>query len=160
MVARYNFLGYLAYGFDDKRQQQIPVEDRDRYARALLTIAAADGLSDAEKEYFANLSRAMDMPEDVVQHYLAYDAKSADLEQLLAPLRDRHPVPYLLYDAIKVSSVDGYTDKERSRMESAARMLGAKLEHLRALEGLVAAENAIRDARLGVFRAMEAEDGS
>jgi len=159
MTARYNFLGYLNYGFDDRRQQQISLEDRDRYARALLTIAAADGLSETERAYFANLSRAMDMPEELVARYLAYDPRSASLDELLAPLRDRHPVPYLLYDAVKLASVDGYSESERTRMADAARALGAELEQLRALEGLVAAENGVRQARLALFAAMEATEG-
>lgn len=63
-------------------------------------------------------------------------------------------MPYLLYDAIKISSVDGYSDKERAKVERAAQILGVSLEHVRALEGLVAAENSVRDARLGVFAAI------
>jgi hypothetical protein len=117
MTQKHNFLAYQNYGMGYERQQTISFEDRDRYARAILTIAAADGLSPAERDYFVNLSRAMDMPDEVAEKYATYDTKSASLEELLAPLRGRHPVPYLLYDAMKIASVDGYTEQEQKRCE-------------------------------------------
>jgi len=143
------------YGMDHTRQGTISFEDRDRYARALLTIAAADGLSDNERDYFVNLSRAMEMPDEVAEKYATYDTKSSTREALVAPPRGKQPAPYLIYDAIKVASVDGYTTAEQAKVEDAARALGVPLEHVRALEGLVAAENATRQARLAVLAAIE-----
>lgn len=159
-MADYNFLAYLLYGHDQGRQSQISFEDKDRYARAILTIAAADGLSERERDYFLNLARGMGMPDAAVAAYAKYDPSSEKLDDLLAPLRGRQPVPYLLYDAIKVASVDGYTDKERAKVDSAARALGVRLDVVRTLEGLVAAEAAIRDARIGLFASIEAESPS
>jgi len=157
MTARFNFLAYTLYGFDQTRQQELTPEDAERYGRALLTIAAADGLSPGERDYFVNLARGMDLPDEVAAAYERYDTNSATLEQLLAPLKGKHPAPYLIYDAIKVSSVDGYTDKERAKVARAAELLGVRTESVRALEGLVAAENAIRDARLAVFASINAD---
>ena len=158
MVARYNFLAHQLYGFDDKLQGQIPVEHRDRYARAILTIAAADGLSDSEAEYFANLSAIMQMPEEMIAHYLKYDTSSTSLEELLSPLHDAvpgaHPAGYLLYDAIKVASVDGYSEKERAKVAEGAKLLGVSAEHLAQLEGLVAAERGLRTVRIATFEAV------
>lgn len=156
MAVKYNFLAQQLYGMGEVQQQDLSVQDRDLYGKAVLTIAAADGLSSSERDYFVNLARGMGMPDEFAEHYANYDTKSATLEDLLAPLRGRltHPVPYLLYDAIKISSVDGYSDKERAKVERAAQILGVSLEHVRALEGLVAAENSVRDARLGVFSAI------
>jgi hypothetical protein len=161
MPARYNFLGYQAYGFDDTMQAKIPVENRDRYARAVLTIAAADGLSKQEAEYFANLSAGMAMPEELIERYLTYDTSSASLEELLSPLRGTvpgaNPAPFLLYDAIKVASVDGYAEAERKKVAEAARLLGVSAEHVALLEGLVAAELNVRAARLAAFGAVSAQ---
>jgi len=156
MTAKYNFLAQQLYGMGQTQQDDLSVQDRDLYGRAILTIAAADGLSQSEREYFVNLARGMGMPDEFAEKYANYDTKSATLEDLLAPLRGRltHPVPFLLYDAIKVSSVDGYSEKERAKVERAAEILGVSIEHVRALEGLVAAESAVRDARLGVFAAI------
>jgi hypothetical protein len=158
MVARYNFLAQQLYGFDEKLQGNIPVDSRDRYARAILTIAAADGLSSTEAEYFANLSAIMQMPEERIAHYLKYDTSSASLEELLSPLNDKvpgsHPAGYLLYDAIKVASVDGYSEVERAKMAEAARLLGVSAEHLAQLEALVAAESGVRQARIATFEAI------
>ena len=42
MTHKYNFLAHQNYGMDYARQQTISYEERDIYARALLTIAAAD----------------------------------------------------------------------------------------------------------------------
>jgi hypothetical protein len=156
MTAKYNFLAQQLYGMGQTQQEELSVQDRDLYGKAILTIAAADGLSQTEREYFVNLARGMDMPDDFAEHYANYDTKSATLEDLLGPLRGKHthPVPYLLYDAIKVSSVDGYSEKERAKVERAAQILGVSTEHVRALEGLVAAENSVRDARLGLFAAI------
>jgi hypothetical protein len=156
MTTKYNFLAQQLYGMGQTQQQELSVQERDLYGKAILTIAAADGLSQAEREYFVNLARGMDMPDDFAEQYANYDTKSATLEDLLGPLRGKltHPVPYLLYDAIKVSSVDGYSEKERSKVERAAEILGVSIEHVRALEGLVAAENSVRDARLGLFAAI------
>jgi uncharacterized membrane protein YebE (DUF533 family) len=155
MTTRYNFLAYMLYGSDAKRQREIPVEARDLYARAILTIAAADGLSDRERDYFVNLARALEMPDEVAEGYAKYDTKSASLEQLLKPLKGMKPVPYLVYDAIKIASVDGYSDKERAAVRAAAEALGVAIESVRALEALVVAENGIREARLAIFAAME-----
>ncbi len=152
---KYNFLAHQNYGMDHTRQQTISFEERDRYARAILTIAAADGLSQSERDYFVNLSRAMEMPDEVAEKYATYDTKSASLEELVTPLRGKQPAPYLIYDAIKISSVDGYTPAEQAKVEQAAQAMGVPLEHVRALEGLVAAENATRQARLAVFAAIE-----
>lgn len=152
---RYNFLAHQNYGMDEKRQQELTPEDCELFARAVLTIAAADGLSDAERTYFANHSRAMETPEEVIQKYLSYDTKSSSLEALLAPIRGKSPVPYLLYDAIKVASVDGYHDAERAKVREAAKTLGVSEEHVKALEGLVAAEGSVRDARLALFAVLE-----
>lgn len=158
MVARYNFLAQQNYGHGAEVQARIPVESRDRYARAILTIAAADGLSAQESEYFANLSAAMDMPEEVIAHYLKYDTSSASLEELLSPLRqatpELNPAGYLLHDAIKLASVDGYSEKERAKVAEAARLLGVSPSHTAELEGLVAAENGIRTARIAAFEAI------
>jgi hypothetical protein len=149
-------LAYMLYGSDAQRQKEIPIEARDLYARAILTIAAADGLSEAERDYFVNLARALDMPEEVAEGYAKYDTKSASLQQLLAPLKGMKPVPYLMYDAIKISSVDGYSDKERAQVRAAAEALGVKMDAVRALEALVAAEEGVRQARLAIFAQMEA----
>ena len=157
MTSRYNFLAHTMYGFDSTRQDTISLEDRERYGRAVLTIAAADGLSQCEAEYFVNLARGMDVPDEFAAAYEKYDTRSATLEELLTPLRGRHPVPYLLYDAIKVASVDGYSDKERSKVEAAAKVLGVRIETIRALEAIVAAENSVRDARLALFASIEAQ---
>jgi hypothetical protein len=156
MTVKYNFLAQQLYGMGQTQQQELSVVDRDLYGRAVLTIAAADGLSPSEREYFVNLARGMDMPDDFAEKYADYDTSAATLEDLLSPLRGKltHPVPYLLYDAIKVSSVDGYSDKERTKVAKAAEILGVSTEHVRALEGLVAAENSVREARLGLFAAI------
>lgn len=158
MIARYNFLAHQNYGHGAELQSRVPIENRDRYARAILTIAAADGLSPQEAEYFANLSAAMEMPEEVVGRYLNYDTSSASLEELLSPLRqatpDINPAGYLLYDAIKLASVDGYSEKERTKVAEAARLLGISAHHVAALEGAVAAEIGVRNARLAVCEAI------
>ena len=88
MTIPYNFLAHQLYGSDPSRQQQISIEDRHRYAHAILTIAAADGLSPAERDYFVSLARALGMPDAVAESYAQYDPKSASLEDLLAHADD------------------------------------------------------------------------
>lgn len=67
---------------------------------------------------------------------------------------DVNPAGYLLYDAIEPASVDGYSDKERSKVAEAARLLGVSAAPTAALEGVVAAESGVRAARLAACEAI------
>ena len=53
----------------------------------------------------------------------------------------------MIYDAIKISSVDGYAAKEREAVSGAARIMGIDGATVALLEGLVEAERGLASIR-------------
>jgi hypothetical protein len=53
----------------------------------------------------------------------------------------------MLYDAIKIACVDGYAEKEKAAARKAADLLGIDRSVVTALEGLVLAEEALKQMR-------------
>jgi tellurite resistance protein len=150
--ATYNFLQHEVYGLAGGAQASLSREQRTSYAFAVLKAAAGDGvLSDVEREYLINFTRACGATEEQVAAYRTFDPRTVDLEPLLGPLRAIRPARALIYDAIRVSSADGYHDQERAAVERVATIVGVSLDVVRALEGLVAAEAALRATRVALL---------
>lgn len=150
--ATYNQMSEEIYGLTEEIQSLYTPEYRLTYWRAVVTIAAADGvLSERERTFFVGRMRAFGATEERVRAVLDFDVASARIEEVVQPLVQFGPGAAMLYDAIKVASVDGYHAKEREAVEQAARLLGVPMDKVRAIEGVVQAEEGLRAVRLGLF---------
>src|SRR5262249_12928535 len=94
-----------------------------QYARAAKLIASADGLSDRESSALVARMDALGAPDDVRKEIMDFDVTSATLQDVLKGFPVKH-AKALLYSAISVASVDGYTDAERTSVATAAEVLG------------------------------------
>lgn len=126
-----------------------PSPDRAlRIGKAIKTIIAADGnASEAEMTAFADLAVQFGAAEHFAA-LAAYDPRTGSLEALLEGLGDGALSRRMLYDAIAISSIDGYADAERAAVHKAAVVLRIDAATVALLEGLVVAE-----AGLGAIRA-------
>ena len=148
----FNYLLNDVYGLSGGAQAGLPDEQRQSYVFALFKIAAADGeLSDAERQQFIEFAASAGAPAEHLEAFRQFDPDTVDMDTLLQSIKAIRPARALLYDAIKVSSADGYADKERAAIETAAQVLGVGLDVVRALEGVVAAEAAVRQTRVALL---------
>src|SRR5689334_3339714 len=97
--------------------------DFKRFFLAVLKIIEADGISDREKWAFSELAMHVGVPEQVVTKLLKQDLSKIDLRELLMGFRDGVPARAMLYDAMTIASIDGYSDAERQLARKAAFML-------------------------------------
>ena len=140
----------LIYGVD-----AIAAEDNANYAKALMIIAGADGeISAGESDWFYDRGRAMGVPEFVLEDFKRFDWRNAKLEDHVGT---NHAVArILLYDAITMSGADGdYSAEEAEQVRNAARLMGVSEDVVDALEGIVAMEKALRDARHTLLRSSD-----
>jgi tellurite resistance protein len=125
--------------------------DIKRFFLAVLKIVAADGLADRERWAFTELARHVGVPEHVVDALVKTDLATIDLAQVLAGFRDGVPARAMLYDAITVASVDGYTAEERKFARHAAELLGVDERAVRTIESIVAGEHAMRELKASLL---------
>jgi hypothetical protein len=123
-----------------------------RFAKAIKTVASADGkLSQNEWDELVSLGRDLGATEDVIAEVDAYDAKESGLAALFEGVYDPHATRALLYDAIRVASVDGYHEKEKACVARAAKILKVDDSTLATIEGIVELEAVIAGVKKRVF---------
>jgi len=138
---------YLIEVHGDASTQDIPMEARLNFGKAVLVIAAGDGvLSDVELEYYLEMARAFGAPEQALAEYRKFDPHATKLEQLLDP-KYAQMARHFVYDAIKVASADGYHEKEAEAVRKAAKILGIDEWTVASLEALIEAENGLKKTR-------------
>jgi len=123
------------------------------FGQALLAIVSADGLSEKEREAFAEIGRHLGVPEEAIQQVLATETAKLDLAKILNGFADGPHARRMLYDAIVVAHADRYSEAERAASARVAQLLGIDASVLRAIEGLVDAELALRSVRAAVLGA-------
>lgn len=123
-----------------------------RLAKAIKVIIAADGVaSEQEMATFADLATLFGA-EELFSHLVEFDPRTTTLKDCLEGLEDDALSRRMIYDAIKISSVDGYAAQEREAVSKAAQVMGIDGATVALLEGLVEAEMglaAIRAKLLG-----------
>lgn len=135
----------------------IPYEAWLRYAKALMTIAGADGdISEGEMEWLmTDFVAIIDAPDSLVAELRKFNYKQAKLSDILPTLQFEVRLNYrraLLYDAIKMSFADNdYADSERSAVRASADLLGVPIYIAKTLEGLVNTEKSIEVTRRSIF---------
>ncbi len=128
-----------------------------RIAKAIKIIIAADGdASDAEMAAFADLGTLFGVSQAQLAAFEAFDPRGAKLEDCLEGLGHDALSRRMIYDAVKISSVDGYHAKEREAVHQAARILGVSPGTVALIEGLVVAEAGLAEMRA---RLLGAEQG-
>jgi hypothetical protein len=138
-------------------RKAMPRERMLDYGKAVLLVVGADGaVTDGEMRMLQGILAAMGAPSDVRQILRTWDWKSGRLEDLVPALSadPENPgeiVAAFLYDAIRVSRADGYSEKERAAVARAARTLGIGPTTVIAVEQLVEAEAALRKLRLALL---------
>ncbi len=149
------------YGVDRAVERILTPEIQAAYARTLLVVAGADGLSPAERDYFVAWQRASGHPAELVSAMEGFDFEAADVKdtvnafKALALATGHHAsglIRGLLYDAVRISSIDGrYSAKERAVLRHVATLLEVDDAMVASLEGLVEIESAARHMRLRLF---------
>lgn len=127
--------------------------DLKRYFMGLLKVVGSDGVSEHERWAFSSLCRHLGVPEHVVDELLATDTSRVVLSEV-AEVFERGGSPKLmLYDAITIASIDGYSEAERAEARKMAETLAVSPEDLVKIEELVEAETALRGRKATLFRA-------
>lgn len=124
-----------------------------RIGKAIKLIIAADGeVSERELAAFADLATMFGANEELFSQLVAFDPGSTTLQECLQGLGNDALARRMIYDAIKISAVDGYAAREREAVSRAAQIMGIDGATVALLEGLVEAERglaAIRARLLG-----------
>ena len=147
-------LNHIHGGTTDKglTQEEVPQEVTLAFGISAMILASADGeFSDAERNEFLSMIASFGVPESVVTELAAFNPVGKDVADYL-PLEHRGMARHFIYDAIKVSQVDGYHDKERAAIHAAASSIGVSESVVVAIEGLIMIESSLRDARLALLR--------
>ncbi len=129
-----------------------PLEVIQAYIPVLLKIVGGDGeVSDAEWDYLLGRGRAMGIPDELLHSWTRIDHREVDLKaavQRLYEVAGSDGSYAFLYDAIKVSSADGYHESERALLLAAAETLEIPLALVQQIEALVRVEEQVRRMRV------------
>jgi uncharacterized membrane protein YebE (DUF533 family) len=144
---------YLEHFGFSKAPPRTDAEVVRNMALALITAASGDGrLSDEERRWILGYFAAKGYPAVIVDEMSAMSA--ADLAAL-PDLMDvgilKHSGRILVYDAIRASSIDSYTDGERATVRKAASVLGIDEFTVAELEQLVAEEHVLKARRIAML---------
>jgi len=119
-----------------------------RIGKAIKLIIAADGeVSEGELSAFADLATMFGANEELFSQLVAFDPRSTTLQDCLQGLGNDALSRRMIYDAIKISSVDGYHAREREAVRSAAQIMWIDGATVTLLEGLVEAERGLAGIR-------------
>jgi tellurite resistance protein len=136
-------------------QKELPTEVTLAFCKSAMILASADGeFSDSESNEFHLMMAAFGVPEAVVAELDGFNPVGKDIEDYL-PHEHRGMARHFIYDAIKISQVDGYDDRERAAIHAAGASIGVSESVVIAIEGLITVESALRDARLALLRGQE-----
>jgi len=118
-----------------------------RLGKAIKLIIAADGaVSERELAAFADLATMFGATEMFAQ-LVAFDPRSTTLKECLQGLDNDALARRMIYDAIKISSVDGYAAPEREAVSRAAQIMGIDGATVTLIEGLVETERGLAGIR-------------
>ena len=142
--------GYLVP--DGRRSDELTKDERVRFGKAVLIIAAAGGqLSDSELHHFMGMAKAYGrLGSEELEQLEHFDPHSASLEDCLTADHKELSRAFV-YDVIKTSRAEGYNARERQAVRKAAKLLGVDISIVAAIEGLVETEAALRDTRLALL---------
>jgi uncharacterized tellurite resistance protein B-like protein len=158
MTAARNLYVFETYGAEPPLPAFEDPELLRAYAKTLLVVAGADGMSTAEMEHFVAWQHASGHPASVIEELQHFDYRNADVKQVISAfcaLAEHTPEAkrVLIYDAIRLSYADGkYSATERKALQEVADEIGVEPTVVIALEGVVSVEIAARQTRLALFK--------
>jgi hypothetical protein len=121
-------------------------DDALAHIKAIKVILAADGVSQTEAWAFHKALLDVGMPEPLRREAEAFDATRERLEDVLRGVpRGSRRARELIRGAIRVSTVDGYSPREREKVMQAGWLLGLEPKLIYALEASVDLENRVRE---------------
>jgi tellurite resistance protein len=119
-----------------------------RIGKVIKLIIAADGqVSEKELAAFADLATLFGASEELFSELVAFDPRSTTLADCLQGLQNDALTRRMIYDAVKISSVDGYAAREREAVSKAAQIMGIDSATVTLIEGLVEAERGLAAIR-------------
>jgi len=129
-------------------------EVNHQYVLVLLQIVGSDGaVSDAEWDYLIGKAKAMGLPEEDIEEWKAIDYKSADLSVEAKKYWDLLGTNAndLFYEAVKMSSADGYAEAESAALRRAAAACGVSESVIDQIEHLCSLEDSVRQLRISLL---------
>jgi uncharacterized membrane protein YebE (DUF533 family) len=144
---------YLEHFGFSKAPPQTDAEVVRNMALALVIAASGDGdLSQAERTWIRGYLSAKGYPAAIVAEVAAMSVSDIDaLRELMQVGILSKSGRILIYDAIRASSADGYTEGERAAVRRAAQSLGIDEDGVAELEQLVEDEEALKTRRIRVL---------
>jgi uncharacterized membrane protein YebE (DUF533 family) len=141
---------YLEHFGFSKAPPQTDAEVVRNMALALVMTASGDGnLSEEERRWIKGYLSAKGYPSAVIAEVSEMSASGIDsLRELMQVGILSKSGRILIYDAIRASSADGYTEGERAAVRRAAKTLGIDEETVAELEQLVVDEEAQKARRI------------
>jgi hypothetical protein len=145
------------YGIVATQAAATPIEVQEIYAKILLVIAGADGLSGPERVYFEEWLRETAHPPSLARQLMMFDPRHADVGEMLGhfkvllartvdPLLARILVRAVVYDGARVASVRGeYSAAERAQLREVGKILGLDDTTIDSIEAQIEVEAAARD---------------
>ncbi len=128
--------------------------DADQYALLLLKVVAGDGIiSDAEWDYFVGFAKATGASAEEIEAWKRLDYESADLPTMVKQYRETTGAVAndFIYDAIKMSSADGYADQEKAALRAVAEAGGIPEYVVGQIENLCLLEETVRQLRISLL---------
>jgi hypothetical protein len=124
-----------------------------RFGATILIIVGADGkIADEEWKAFNELGRRAGATPELFSKMEKFDWKNAKLNDYLPVGMTAGWKNIVLYEAIRVASADkDFDTAERAKVQQAAKALGVDVATVTALEGLAAADAALKRARIQLF---------
>lgn len=127
------------------------------YGFALLAVVGGDGeVTPAQRDWLIRHQRRLGAPDHVLDAYLDFDHRSADIEALVAEIVTDvptwSPAPHLIYHAIQMCAADGgYDFASRHKVARAARRLGVTGDIVLTIQTLIDMEGAVAEMRRALF---------
>jgi tellurite resistance protein len=132
----------------------VTLEEARAHLKGVKLIVAADGFSDAEAAAMHKVMVWTGLPAELIAEVEAWDPSSARLEDILPKPISPQKAKELLRGAVRIASVDGYSDAERAKTREAAGVLGVPERVVEVIEALVELERkveALGHAKLAGF---------
>ncbi|MEV0650365.1 hypothetical protein AB0I28_34410 [Phytomonospora sp. NPDC050363] len=127
------------------------------YGFVLLAIAGGDEeVGNAQLDWLIKHQRRFGAPDEVIDQYLDFDHRSADIVSLVRDIATDVPTwaaaPHLIYHAIQMCTVDGtYDIGVQRKVTRAARRLGVTDDIILTIQTLIDMEKAAAKMRRALF---------
>jgi len=130
-----------------------PEDMIQKFAKAQLIIAGADGLSAPELEECHGLGRVFGATDETIAAIEKFDFRKANFEESFPPEIKAYARQFI-YFAVRICSADNeYSQEERAHVRKAATFMGVGEDVVKTIEGIVAAEQGLRAARIAILSA-------